>query len=86
MLTENKILEKLFSLYQEYESLNDNLFSIIKNEDQIISIMQKIIQNKDIKAEKLKTDKSTERIKKKLENTEEIEALEEFKFYKKVLL
>ncbi len=72
MLTENKILEKLFSLYQ--------------NEDQIISIMQKIIQNKDIKAEKLKTDKSTERIKKKLENTEEIEALEEFKFYKKVLL
>lgn len=86
MLTENKILEKMFSLYQEYESLNDNLFSIIKNEDQIISIMQKIIQNKDIKAEKLKTDKSTERIKKKLENTEEIEVLEEFKFYKKVLL
>ena len=76
----------MFSLCQEYESLNDNLFSIIKNEDQIISIMQKIIQNKDIKAEKLKTDKSTERIKKKLENTEEIEALEEFKFYKKVLL
>ena len=86
MLTENKILEKMFSLCQEYASLNDNLFSIIKNEDQIISIMQKIIQNKDIKAEKLKTDKSTERIKKKLENTEEIEVLEEFKFYKKVLL
>ena len=57
-----------------------------ENEDQIISIMQKIIQNKDIKAEKLKTDKSTERIKKKLENKEEIEVLQEFKFYKKVLL
>ena len=80
MLTENKILEKMFSLCQEYASLNDNLFSIIKNEDQIISIMQKIIQNKDIKAEKLKTDKSTERIIKKLENKEEIEVLEEFKF------
>ena len=51
-----------------------------ENEDQIISIMQKIIQNKDIKAEKLKTDKSTERIIKKLENKEEIEVLEEFKF------
>ena len=51
-----------------------------ENEDQIISIMQKIIQNKDIKAEKIKTDKSTERIKKKLENKEEIEVLEEFKF------
>lgn len=51
-----------------------------ENEDQIISIMQKIIQNKDIKAEKIKTDKSTERIKKKLENKEETEVLEEFKF------
>lgn len=39
MLTENKILEKLFSLYQEYESLNDNLFSIIKNEDKINEII-----------------------------------------------
>lgn len=51
-----------------------------ENEDQIISIMKKIIQNKDIKAEKLKTDKSTERIIKKLENKEETEVLEEFKF------
>ena len=39
MLTENKILEKMFSLCQEYESLNDNLFSIIKNEDKINEII-----------------------------------------------
>lgn len=39
MLTENKILEKMFSLCQEYASLNDNLFSIIKNEDKINEII-----------------------------------------------
>ena len=39
MLTENEILEKMFSLCQEYESLNDNLFSIIKNEDKINEII-----------------------------------------------
>ena len=39
MLTENKILEKMFSLCQEYESLNDNLFTIIKNEDKINEII-----------------------------------------------
>ena len=39
MLTENEILEKMFSLCQEYESLNDNLFTIIKNEDKINEII-----------------------------------------------
>ena len=39
MLTENEILEKMFSLCQEYASLNDNLFSIIKNEDKINEII-----------------------------------------------
>lgn len=39
MLTENKILEKMFSLCQEYASLNDNLFTIIKNEDKINEII-----------------------------------------------
>ena len=51
-----------------------------ENEDQIISVMQKVIQNKDLETEKIKADKSTERIIKKLENKEEIEVLEEFKF------
>lgn len=51
-----------------------------ENEDQIISVMQKVIQNKDLETEKIKADKSTERIIKKLENKEQIEVLEEFKF------
>ena len=43
MSNENKILEKIFLLYQEYDSLNDNLFSLIQNEKRI----NEIINSKD---------------------------------------